>query len=290
MLDEEGCRAFAAGAPINTDDRNGLQMRSPELLHSNRTLADPAATPELDRLDAIAAPRADADQLYLVRRLLELGNAPRAERAARAVAGEHARAEALAMTAPLKHAPMALLALLDHEDPNASEARGWFYQLSRARIVAQRGFDVPEWKETPAERSVAAGWRNLGAGAWDALRASEGALAGIPLEHPLGADARWLRAAWRAQIGDAREAGALLDGLIARGADRPEWYLTRAQAHARANESTPALGAFTELVLAAGGRPLAEIWRRQAVDLLRALALDPEWESWRASLIGALGG
>src|SRR5206468_12500349 len=109
VLDEEGCRAFAAGAPINTDDRNGLQMRSPELLHSNRTLADPAATPELDRLDAIAAPRADADQLYLVRRLLELGNAPRAERAARAVAGEHARADALAMTAPLKHAPMALL-------------------------------------------------------------------------------------------------------------------------------------------------------------------------------------
>src|SRR5262249_14370396 len=134
VLDEHGCESFAAGAPVNTDDRNGLEMRSPELLHSKRTLANPAASPDLDRLDAIAAPRPDADQLYLVRRLLELGDARRAERAARAVAGERARAEALAMVASLKAGPVALYALLDHEEPDAVEARGWLYELARPRI------------------------------------------------------------------------------------------------------------------------------------------------------------
>ncbi len=290
VLDEQGCRAFAADAPLNTDDRNELQMRSPDLLHSNRSLAI-TESPELDRFDAIAAPRPDADQLYLVRRLLDLGNPRRAERAARAVAGERARHEALAMVASASHGAVPLLALLDHEDPNAVEARGRFYQLARARILAGGPHGVL-WTETPAERSVVAGWRSLGESAWDSLRAAEDELAQIPLAHPLGPDARWLRAAWRAQIGDvreAREAGELLDGSIARGADRPEWYLTRAQAHAREGAPTAALGAITEMKLASGNRPIAAAWRRQAVDLLRALAPDPEWEPWRASLIGALG-
>jgi hypothetical protein len=99
VLDEAGCREFAAGAPQNTDDRNWLQMRSPDLLRSRRTLASGAEQPELDRLDAIASARSDADQVYLVRRLLELGDPRRAARAAGAVAGERARAEALALAA-----------------------------------------------------------------------------------------------------------------------------------------------------------------------------------------------
>ncbi len=290
LLDESGCREFSAGAPLNTDDRNWLQMRSPDLLRSRRTLAS-AEQPELDRVDAIAAARPDADQLYLVRRLLELGNPRRAERAAQAVVGERARSEALSMVTSTRAGPVALLALLHHEDPDAFEARGWFYQLMRPRILAQRVVDVAEgWIETPVERAVVAGWRNLATKAWDALRAADGALAEIPLEHPLGADARWLRAAWRAQIGDARESGELLDGLIARGADRPEWYVTRARAHAREGAATAALGALTELMIANGNRPIADPWRQEVLDQLRALAPDPEWEEWRASLIAALGG
>src|SRR5687767_15832075 len=93
------------------------------------------------------------------------------------------------------------------------------YQRARGEIFSGKSAEV-SWTETPAEHAVVTGWRDLGAGAWESLRDREDALAAIPLEHPLGADARWLRAAWRAQIGDAREAGALLDELIARGADR----------------------------------------------------------------------
>jgi hypothetical protein len=193
------------------------------------------------------------------------------------------------MIASLQSGPVALLALLNHEDANAAEARGWFYQLSRSRIIAQQPFRVSEWTETPAERAVVAGWRHLGASGWEALRAEEDALAAIPLAHPLGADARWLRAAWRAQVGDAREAGALLDDLIARGADRVEWYLTRAQAHAREGDATAALGAITEMMIASGNRELAPIWQRSAAELLRGLAVAPEWEEWRASLVAVLG-
>jgi hypothetical protein len=183
-----------------------------------------------------------------------------------------------------------LLAVLDHDDPNAAEARGWFYQLSRRRIIEQQPFDVLEWAETPEERAVVAGWRSLGAGEWEKLRAEEDALGAIPLDDPLGADARWLRAAWRAQIGDAHEAGVMLDALIARGADRVEWYLTRAQAHAREGDATAALGAITEMMIASGNRALAPIWQRSAAELLRSLSVAPEWEAWRASLVGALGG
>jgi predicted membrane-bound spermidine synthase len=290
LLDESGCRDFAAGAPQNTDDRNWLQMRSPDLLRSHQTLGSGAAQPDLDRLDAIAAERPDSDQLYVVRRLLELGDPRRAARAANAVAGESARAEALSMLASRRAGPVVLLALLNHEDPNAAEARGWFYQLERPYIIDQRPFEIVEWKETPAERAVVAGWRSVGAGAWEVLRAEEDALAAIPLDHPLGADARWLRGAWRAQIGDAHEAGALLDELIARGAERVEWYVTRAQAHAREGDATAALGAITEMLIASGNRPLAPVWRHQASELLRSLAVAAEWASWRASLLGALGG
>jgi len=185
---------------------------------------------------------------------------------------------------------LAPLGALLARDPEAREARGWFYQLARPQILAHGGAveGVP-WSETPAEHSVVAGWGELGAAQWQALREQEGALAAIPLEHPLGADARWLRAAWRAEIGDASEAGLLLDPLLARGADRVEWYVTRARAHARAGEVAPALGALTEMVWAAGRRPIASAWRRQAVDLLSSLAPDPEWDAWRASLVGVLG-
>jgi spermidine synthase len=261
LLDAKGCLEFAKGAPLNTDDRNWLQMRSPDLLRSRRTLGAGGANPELDRLDAIAAPRPDADQLYLVRRLLELGDRRRAERAVHTIVGERARGEALSMLSSRRVGPVALATLLD-------KGHG----------------------DTPAESAILASWQNLEAGAWEALRGEESALAAIPLEDPLGADARWLRAAWRAQIGDAREAGALLDDLIARGADRVEWYVTRAQAHARAGEATAALGAITEMMIASGNRPIAPIWQRQAAELLKSLAVEPEWEPWRAGLAGALGG
>ena len=58
--------------------------------------------------------------------------------------------------------------------------------------------------------------------------------------------------------------------------------------HGPVGLSTPALGALTEMVTAAGGRQIASAWRRQAVALLRSLAPDPQWATWRDSLIAAL--
>ncbi len=42
-------------------------------------------------------------------------------------------------------------------------------------------------------------------------------------------------------------------------------------------------------MLAAGNRTIPAAWRRQAIDLLRALAPDPQWDQWRASIVAALG-
>jgi spermidine synthase len=293
LLDEQGARDFAGDAPINTDDRNLLQMKSPELLYARNSLAHVAENPELDRRDAIQAPRADADQLYLVRRLLEAGNEARAARAARAVTGDAARAVALALVGSARYGVQPLVEALQR-DPSSREARGRFYQLVRANYLAGNveGEDALPWRPAAAEKSVVAGWRRLGSRQWEALRAGDALLASIPIDDPLGPDARWLRAAWRIQIGnadDAREAGAWLDGLLTRGADRSEWYLTRAQAHAREGAATAALGALTEMLLAAGNRPIAPIWRGQAVELLRSLEIESEWEGWRASLVGAFG-
>src|SRR4029453_8712968 len=100
-------------------------------------------------------------------------NPARAERAARAVAGDRARDEALALVASASQG-MAPLGALLVRDPEALEARGRFYQLARPQILARGGAGggVP-WTETPAERSVVAGWGYLGAARWEALRGEE---------------------------------------------------------------------------------------------------------------------
>ena len=170
-------------------------------------------------------------------------------------------ATAIALVSSTREGMAPLVAALER-DPASTEARGRFYQLVRAHYIAgsvEREDAVP-WKPTPAEQAVVAGWRQLGSEGWETLRRSDAALAAIPIEDPLGPDARWLRAAWRAQIGDARE-----------------------------DSATSALGVLTEMLLAAGNRPIATEWRSQTVALLRSLAIDPEWERWRGSLITEFG-
>jgi hypothetical protein len=61
--------------------------------------------------------------------------------------------------------------------------------------------------------------------------------------------------------------------------------VTRAQAHAREGAATHALGALTEMLIAAAGRAIPGAWKRQALEVLGALEPGAEWEAWRASLI-----
>ena len=185
----------------------------------------------------------------------------RAARAARAVAGESARAVALALAALGAPGHARRWSRRSRATRLRARRAGASTSSSRAHYLAgsvEREDAVP-WQPTAAEQSVVAGWRQLGSGAWEALRAADAALAAIPIEHPLGPDARWLRAAWRAQIGartTLREAGAWLDGLLTRGADRSEWY-SRAHRRMRAKaRRRAALGALTEMLLAAGNRPI----------------------------------
>ena len=264
LLDEAGCRAFAQGAPLNTDDRNWLQMRSPDLLHSNRTLAQGGPSPELDRLDAIASPRPDADQLYLVRRLLELGNPARADRAARAVAGERARAEALALVASASQGLAPLGGAAHAGSGRRRSARVVLPARAPAdpRARCARSTGVP-WSETAAERSVVAGWRSLGAARVGCAARRRRRARGDPARAP--ARRRCALAARGVARRDRRSArGGRASRPAARARRRPRRSGTsRAPGrHAREGATTPALGALTEMVLFAGGRPIPGAWRR----------------------------
>ena len=80
VLDDEGARSFSRGAPINTDDRNLLQARSPGVARSGTRL-DPVAT--LAAFDPLAAEELPWDRIYLLRRMLASGFVERTSRIGR---------------------------------------------------------------------------------------------------------------------------------------------------------------------------------------------------------------
>ncbi|MCG8443760.1 MAG: fused MFS/spermidine synthase, partial [Caulobacterales bacterium] len=223
-LDDEGVRALARRAPINTDDRNRLAARS-------RARGDGLTLAELDAVLAPSDPLAVApagamgDPAYLAEQLMRGGFRRRAERLADSRADP---VEAALMTAAalnvLGRRGDALSALeqipgVARDDPRVADLRlRLVFAGAAARAPAADAGAI-----SPASRAVVEGWALAAQGRWAQLRALDDRLTEVPPTHALAPVALRLRADWRlafAQRAGERafgvEALALLDQSLAR--------------------------------------------------------------------------
>jgi spermidine synthase len=266
VLDEAAAKRFAAGAPVGYDDRNLLQMRSPELRGRGLDVAGAARVFAKAREAAgSAAVPPGVDAFRLLRAIVDVHDAERAlgvldalpTPAARHAARGYVDLEA-GQTARAGRELEAALRL----DPASPEARAAFLRLRRPVRGAAAAADLPPADVRPVERAVVAGFGAEERGDWAALRASEEALAEASAGDPLHREALLLRASWRLAAGGpelAREARDLLDRVLARRTSPPELVL-RARASLAAGETAAAIESLSEVgdLLAAAARASAQ--------------------------------
>jgi tetratricopeptide (TPR) repeat protein len=292
VLDEAGAIEFAAGAPLITDDRNLLAMRSPRISRAGSkadfraALApyDPLIRPQLER---------ELDRAYIVRRLLALGFNQRAlhvGNAARdpveqdvAVGLVHkARGDA---TRAARHLRRAL-----NLDPTSLDARMGLLQIYQPLLLA--GSDELERLAAPLPDPAAAvvdGWRREAARDWAALEALDGRLVANPHD-PAFADAIRLRVRWRLEAADpalARQALAILDPMLATSGNVQD-LLLRAEACVTAQQHRGALVTLFEVAQLLGSRTVPHEVPARALAILRKLPRDPVLDWQRGRLVAEL--
>ena len=218
LLDDDASRAFAAGAPINTDDRNILQMKSPLIVRAN-TRFEPADV--VGPFDPLAVPELEWDRGYLVRRLLATGLHERAGRivdAATNPAERHLGRGFLARWNGNRQAAMHHFRAVLELDANDAEARLAILELLRstggggAALADRLGLEL-----NPLEQKLASGWMLETEEKWEELGRLEDDFRSVPSQHPGFPAAARLRAAWRlgeASKDRAEEALAILDEVL----------------------------------------------------------------------------
>jgi len=271
VLDEEGARRFAEGAPLVTDDRNLMEMRSAAIgREASPSLAD---QDPFEAFDPLLQPTPGIDRVSVVRRLLARGFEERAKRVAAATQDPVERATAEGVVAAAEERPAAARRAFERAlalDPAAAQARASTLRLERRSLVAgDTTLDALLRDPSGREQAIAAGWQAEARGDWAALRNLEPALEPIGRDDVLFEDALRLRVRWRVESRDperAREALPLVDALIpASNSARDE--VLRARVLATAGEAEAALVTLAQTGLnarmrSAGNRTVAREARR----------------------------
>ncbi len=300
VLDSSGSRRFATQGQVSTDVFNLFRNRSPKIL--GHALQPITADRMLGPYEPLLEVSADIDPLYLVRRLMRQGAAGRASRLAEAQqdpgmrqaaiglvkltsrarqAGEQGASEQNAGELAMRQA---LSRVSDADNSSTVEALHGLL-LARYRQPIINGEPVSFTKRFPNDPAAAviAGWRALGAEAWEELGRLEQRLALVQPRHALFPEATRLRASWRTESGDtaiASQASALLEPLLS-PVPRPADLLLLARASAAADEPRKALAALDEVLprLPRGSKLASE-----ASQILRSLPAEPGVETWRQEL------
>ncbi len=246
MLDEEAARVFAAGAPVSTDDRNLLQMRSPRVVRSvGRLDPDPLFAP----LDPLVRDALAWDRAYLIRRALASGHTGRARRLAEAASDPVERNVALGLMAQRRGDAQAAASAYRRalaDDPRNGEAQIALLGFSPTGNVDD-AFDV---EPIPYARLLLEAWQLANASDWTALRERDASLAAVHAHDPAFAEAGRLRARWRLAEGgkeNALVALQLLDGILATGGSGNDLVL-RARAAAAAGFERGVASSINELL------------------------------------------
>jgi tetratricopeptide (TPR) repeat protein len=291
VLDDPGARRFSSGAPLNTDDRNWLQTRSPRIARSGLHL-DAAAT--LADFDPLAVSELRWDRLYLLRRLLASGSRERAERLVAKTSGPE-RSSALGMLARASGKRREANRLFEQAlelDPSADEARfGLLEGLHDRTDPASRSrFERLSAEAPSTQRSVVAGWILEREEGWDELRTLDERLAETSPHDPSFAASTRLRAAWRLADGGeelAAEALALVDGMLLVGGT-PTDLLLRARAAASAGYDAGAIASVSRLVGLLDRLPRRRSITRDALRVLNELPPNATTANRRRQLVATL--
>ncbi|MFI5320421.1 MAG: fused MFS/spermidine synthase [Myxococcota bacterium] len=218
-LDDADAAEFAAGAPLITDDRNLLQMRSPGVISAGTSLLSQPS----QRL-ARASPQRRLSQPALearAARFVEQAAPLRAAEALRALTDSDDRealAAQLALVGGRRVVAERRLASVLARDPNHARARA--LALRCARRFGETGAlaaALASGQPSALERAVVAGFAAASARDFAALEAQEPALREASATDPFYADAALLRATWRVHTSSEAahaEARTLLVGLL----------------------------------------------------------------------------
>ena len=201
-LDAEGTRTFAEGAQVSKDYRNLLLTRSPWLLEEQGTPATEAIAP----LDALRTWQGQRQDLYPLRRLLQLRQFERASRALDGVTNPELREIGQALWDQTRGNPQqALLALERRSQGDVGRV-----EALAARLIAHsnQATGVPPslvetLSEVPELLTVYQAWRRLRLGDWQGVGQLDGALSTIEPVHPIYPMALRMRLLWRQSAGDA---------------------------------------------------------------------------------------
>ncbi|MFP6608517.1 MAG: fused MFS/spermidine synthase [Myxococcota bacterium] len=276
LLDDDTSRAFARGAPINTDDRNILQMRSPAIVRGkNRFNPKDVIGP----FDPLAVSALDWDRSYLIRRLLATGLDDRARRISDAATNpveRHVGQGFLARRKGDRGKAMQHFRAALELDANNAEARIAILELFRSTGVAEAALAERLRQElTPLEEKLVSGWLLEREKKWDELRELENDFRSVLPQHPAFPAAARLRAAWRlgeASKNRAEQAMAILDEVLPL-TDSLNDLVARAEASGLAGYPTGASSTIWELIRRADSRPRGEIrpTLRRAIVMLSKL-------------------
>jgi spermidine synthase len=295
VLDEDGARRFAAGAPPNTDDHNFFETRSPSELRQGALYAA-GATKLLGPFDPLERERGGEARVRDTRRLVASGSIDRAQRAAAALPPGGERQTALALVeraAGRDERAGLLLAEALRAEPSNQEARWALLRLRRRALLggnakaSELAGGLPD-----GGAAVIEGWQLEAAGTPARVEALEPRLAALEPRDPAFADALRLRIAWRLAAGDAvraREALLLLDRLAPLDV-APGDGLLRARATARAGYPEVTLSLAGEIASGLGRMPppRARETGAELLGLLEALDVPPELADAKARLLSQL--
>ena len=283
LMDEEKTRVFAAGAPLNTDDRNQIAMRAGSIpVRGSRATQD--VFTDIDRIPPLTE---GMDSDYLVRRILARGSPRRALAVVDALSDpaerETARGWTLLSQSKANGALRRFEAALEL-DPTSESAR---FGLLRTREslglpLNGDGFEKSELRAPVA--AVVAGWRYRVDENWEALQALEPKLSAIPLKDVTFSDALGLRARWRTETGNpelANEAILMLD-LLMYMRTRPSDHLLRARAGLITERPRIALTSLEKL--ANQSQRVRKVYMGRALQLLRSLPESPRTKTIRRRL------
>jgi spermidine synthase len=288
VLDEAGARSFAEGGVINTDDRNLLAARAGRLA-GGVALDAPSALRLLAEYDPLTPPPGEIDVDALVRRLVRRGAIARAARVAQSLTDPAAQQAAIGWIELGRRRPLEATRRFENAlllDPAALDPPAGLALVGR-RAIAD-GAEAPA-ALTGGARAVVSGWRSVAVRDFAALRASDPELASVAPRDPLYREAIALRAHWRivrGAAGDGATALALLDPILAAGADAEAWLL-RARAGVVANRPAAAHWALFEVQRRLRRAPDRRQLARGALRVLSAIPSGAEESGLRSAFEAA---
>jgi len=285
LLSAEESRRFAVGAPLNTDRRNLLKIRSPKILDA--PIGARGVRQLLAAFDPLRELPGEADGIYTVRRLIRRKTLQRARRVAAGLRDQEQRVVALALTHLVSGRPRlgekALWGALEFATATSSEAFHALLLLHRRDLVEGRVRPalVERIERDAQAAAVVEGWRRVRLGDLLAIRRVESQLATVDSRHPLFDAATALRVIWRQATGEvaaARQALALLEPWLAYGANAPG-LLRRARLAVLADQRAVAFASLLEFAELLEKNPQAGARAKEGLAVLEGLP--PAWKDGR---------